>query len=69
MDNFSFIAEKFLEANAAQVVSTHEDLVNMFLMQDEYVLQERGTRAKATLRSLQGATEKTLCAIEEFMEP
>jgi 3-deoxy-D-manno-octulosonic-acid transferase len=68
MDNFSFFAEKFLEANAAQVVSTHEDLVNMFLMKDEYKLQERGARAKATLRSLQGATEKTLCAIEEFME-
>jgi 3-deoxy-D-manno-octulosonic-acid transferase len=68
MDNFSFFAEKFLEANAAQVVSTHEDLVNMFLMKDEYKLQERGARAKATLRSLQGATEKTLCAIEKFME-
>lgn len=68
MDNFSFFADQFLEANAAQVVSTHEDLVSMFLMQDEDILKERGTRAKTTLSSLQGATEKTLRAIEEFME-
>lgn len=68
MDNFSFFAKKFLESGAAQVVSTHEDLMKMFLMQHPHTLKDRGTKSKITLNSLQGATEKTLRAIEEYME-
>jgi 3-deoxy-D-manno-octulosonic-acid transferase len=68
MDNFSFFADRFLEKDAAQVVSTQDDLINMFLMKDSNVLKEMGARAKKALGSLQGATEKTLQAVEKYME-
>jgi hypothetical protein len=39
----------------------------MFLTQDENSLEEMGVRARETLSSLQGATEKTIKVIEELM--
>jgi hypothetical protein len=39
----------------------------MFMIQDEKSLDEMGSKAKETLNSLQGATERTLLAIETFM--
>jgi 3-deoxy-D-manno-octulosonic-acid transferase len=67
MDNFSHLADTFIRAGAARLVKTKKDLVNMFCMKDEKELHEMGRRAQSTLQSLQGATIKTLRAIETLM--
>lgn len=67
MDNFSHLAEIFVEAGAARVVKSQADLVRMFSLQDKVEYQEMGKKAKSTLLSLQGATEKTLQAIDSLM--
>jgi 3-deoxy-D-manno-octulosonic-acid transferase len=68
MKNFAYLADKFVKADAAQVVHTDDDIVNMFLLKDETYLGQMGDRAKNTLNSLQGATEGTIKAIESVME-
>ena len=67
MDNFVHLAEIFIEAGAARIVKSRNDLVRMFSMQDEAEFQEMGQKAKSTLISLQGATDKTLQAIDSMM--
>jgi len=67
MKNFAFLAEKFVQSGAAQVTRKKEDLVEMFLIKEEKVLLEMGKKAKETLDSLQGATKKTIKAIETLM--
>jgi 3-deoxy-D-manno-octulosonic-acid transferase len=67
MDNFAHLAEIFVEAGAAQVVKNQSDLVRMFSLWNEAEYQEMGQKAKLTLESLQGATEKTLKAIDSLM--
>lgn len=67
MDNFAFLADEFVRAGAAIVVSGREELAKAFLMKDEKSLQEMGKRAKALLNSLQGATQRTLQVIENLM--
>jgi 3-deoxy-D-manno-octulosonic-acid transferase len=67
MENFAFLAEKFIQSEAARTVCSENDLVEMFLIQDEKSLDEMGNKAKETLNSLQGATERTLSTIETFM--
>ncbi len=67
MDNFARLADIFLEACAARVILGHDDLQNMFLLQEKEEFRLMGDRAKATLESLRGATDKALCAIEQRM--
>jgi 3-deoxy-D-manno-octulosonic-acid transferase len=67
MDNFAYLAEIFVESGAARIIRGQEELVAMFLAQDKKAYQEMGQKAKDTLQSLQGATKKTLQAIESFM--
>jgi 3-deoxy-D-manno-octulosonic-acid transferase len=67
MKNFTHLADTFIQAEAAQTVSTEKDIIEMFLMQDEKSLNIMGEAAKKTLNSLQGATEKTIKAIESTM--
>ncbi len=67
MDNFSYLAKKFLEAGAARVVHEGDELVNMFLFRDREGLDNLGQKAKDTLDLLQGVTDRTLAAIESFM--
>jgi 3-deoxy-D-manno-octulosonic-acid transferase len=67
MDNFAHLAEIFVEAGAARIVKSQVDLVKVFSLQDEEDYREMGQKAKATLQSLQGATEKTLQAIDNLM--
>lgn len=67
MDNFAFFADAFVRSGGARIVSEKEDLADMFLMKDQELLDEMGRRAKKTLDSLQGATEKTLKLIETMM--
>ena len=68
MDNFAHLAEIFVEAGAARIVKSRSDLVRMFSLQDEAEYQEMGQKAKSTLLSLQGATEKVLQAIDSLMK-
>ena len=67
MDNFAHLAEIFVEAGAARVVKNQSDLARMFSLRDEAEYQEMGQKAKSILESLQGATEKTLKAIDILM--
>jgi 3-deoxy-D-manno-octulosonic-acid transferase len=68
MENFAFLAGKFIQSAAAKVVHQEKDLVEIFLVQDEKLLKEMGKRAKETLNSLQGATEETTRVIESLMQ-
>jgi 3-deoxy-D-manno-octulosonic-acid transferase len=67
MDNFAHLAEIFVEAGASRIVRNQEDLVRMFSLKDETEGREMGEKARSTLRSLQGATDKTIQAIEALM--
>ena len=67
MDNFAHLAEIFVEAGAARIVRTQADLAEMFSLQEEGAYLEMGQKAQSTLHSLQGATEKTLQAIDSLM--
>jgi len=68
MENFAHLAEIFVEAGAARVVKNKADLVRMFSIQDKKEYLEMGQKARSTLHSLQGATEKTLQAIDSLMK-
>jgi 3-deoxy-D-manno-octulosonic-acid transferase len=67
MENFAALAEKFVLSGAAKFIETQDDLTSMFLLKDPEALKRMGERAKEALASLQGATEKTLSAIESLM--
>lgn len=67
MENFSYLAEKFVDSGAAQIACNKDDLIEMFLFQKEIKLREMGAKSWETLKSLQGATEKTLRCVEEYM--
>ncbi len=67
MENFAFLAEKFVQSGAARIINKDKDLDEMFLIRDEKSLEKMGNSAKETLNSLQGATDKTLKAIEAMM--
>lgn len=67
MKNFDYLADKFVQAGAARVVHTEDDIVDIFMLKDEKSLGLMGDRAKRTLNSLQGATEKTIQAINAMM--
>jgi 3-deoxy-D-manno-octulosonic-acid transferase len=67
MKNFAYLAEIFTGSGAARVINEGNDLVEMFLMRDEKILSRMGEKAKDTLISLQGATEKAIQAIEDMM--
>ncbi len=67
MENFADLADRFIAGGAAVVVEKPEDLAAMFRFEDVERLAERGQAAKTILTSLQGATAKTLAAIESVM--
>jgi 3-deoxy-D-manno-octulosonic-acid transferase len=68
MKNFGYLAEKFVQSGAARIVHNENDLVEMFLIKDEKIFSEMGKKAKETLNSLKGATNKTVEAIEIMMK-
>lgn len=67
MENFAALAEEFVRSGAAKIVETQDELTSMFLIRNPEALKRMGERAKETLASLQGATGKTLSAIESLM--
>jgi 3-deoxy-D-manno-octulosonic-acid transferase len=68
MENFALLAQEFIESGAARMVREQEEIVQMFLPQDEKSLHRMGLKAKETLESLRGATEKTIVAVEKAMD-
>jgi 3-deoxy-D-manno-octulosonic-acid transferase len=67
MTNFADLADRFVAGGGAVVVEKPEELTAMFRFGDEERLAEQGRMAKTILISLQGATEKTVAAIESLM--
>ena len=67
MDNFAHLAQSFIEAESAKILKEDDDIKRMFLFEDEQALDLLGKRAKKTLQSLSGATERTLKVIEKYM--
>ena len=67
MTNFADLAGRFVAGGGAVVVEKPEELTAMFRFEDVVRMAEQGRKAKTILASLQGATEKTLAAIESLM--
>lgn len=68
MENFAFLAGHFLEREAALEVSGEEELLNAFLQIKDESFKKMGERAQTVLRELQGATERTIAILEDFMK-
>jgi len=68
MKNFLSLAEAFVAGGGARMVATLGELKNMFLFAPPVHSPGMGERAREILRSLQGATAKTLDAIGEFLD-
>ncbi len=67
LENFAALADEFIHSGGIRVVRGIGELTEAFKMKDETALEEIGRRAKNLLNSHQGATERTLQAIEKFM--
>jgi 3-deoxy-D-manno-octulosonic-acid transferase len=67
MNNFAYLAQQFLHSGGARQVSRPQDLKAMFLSHDQDGLARMGHAARRTLEGLQGATDRTLRAIESMM--
>lgn len=67
MKNFAALAGQFVAAGAARIVREPEELADLFLFKNPDENEAMGRKAKTLLGSLQGATEKTLDAIESYM--
>lgn len=68
MENFAFLAQYFLEKQAALIVSDESELLEVFGRIEDEELKRLGERAKATLKELEGATERTMAVLEDFMK-
>jgi 3-deoxy-D-manno-octulosonic-acid transferase len=67
MDNFASLAEEFIRAGGARLVSRPEEITAAFRMLDDPALQEMGRQAGLVLDSLRGGMEKTVREIEALM--
>jgi 3-deoxy-D-manno-octulosonic-acid transferase len=68
MDNFASLAEEFIRAGGAHLVSGPEEITAAFRMVEDPALQEMGRQAGLILESLRGGTEKTMREIESIMQ-
>jgi 3-deoxy-D-manno-octulosonic-acid transferase len=67
MDNFSQLADIFIQAEAARRLESGPELKAMFLMADMAAMHRMGKNARETLTSLKGATDRALQAIRLLM--
>ena len=67
MDNFLAITEKFLQSGAAEVCPDKDALEKMLIQVDRVQMSEMGKKARLTLDSIRGATNKTLSVVEKLM--
>jgi 3-deoxy-D-manno-octulosonic-acid transferase len=68
MENFAFLAQYFLERRAALVVSGESEILEAFGRIEDEEVKRMGERARATLKELEGSTDKTLAILEDFMK-
>ncbi|MFC2167858.1 3-deoxy-D-manno-octulosonic acid transferase [Acidobacteriota bacterium] len=68
MENFQELADKFVKADAAQIVETQEDVKDMFLLSDDENTMKKGDKARQILNQFQGMTERTLNRIDKFID-
>lgn len=66
MHNFAHLAEVFLAGGGARMARTPGELRDMFLFGDPAGLKLQGERSLQTLKSLQGATRRTIEALESL---
>ncbi len=67
MDNFAALNDIFLQRGAALEIRDEAELVEAWKRIDAPEFLEMGKRAKEILRSLQGATQKTIEVLESFV--
>jgi 3-deoxy-D-manno-octulosonic-acid transferase len=67
MKNFAALAEAFIFGGGATTVRSPEELRRMFLFADPEALAEIGRRAREVLTSLEGATARTLAAVNALI--
>ncbi|MCX7974992.1 MAG: 3-deoxy-D-manno-octulosonic acid transferase [Candidatus Aminicenantes bacterium] len=68
MENFLFLADYFLERQAALKVANQQELVEIWSHREEELFMRIGERAKKALTELEGATDKTIACIEEIIK-
>ncbi|MFC2164771.1 3-deoxy-D-manno-octulosonic acid transferase [Acidobacteriota bacterium] len=68
MENFALLAQEFIESGAAKMIHDQNEIIQLFLPQDRDALYRMGLKAKKTLESLGGATDKTIKALEKAMD-
>jgi len=68
MENFAFLSRYFLENQAALMVSEESELLEVFSRIEDEELKRIGERARAALKELEGATDRTLAVLEDFMK-
>jgi 3-deoxy-D-manno-octulosonic-acid transferase len=68
MENFALLAREFIESDAARMIHDQSEIIQIFLPKDRESLYRMGLKAKETLESLGGATDKTVKAIEKVMD-
>ncbi len=68
MKNFAVLAEAFEGGGGAKTVRTEDDIAAFFAFDDPAGMEEMGRRSKEILRSLQGATRRSLAAMESLLE-
>ena len=67
MENFAVLSERFIEAGAARLVRDGQVLSDLLASITMDEMLSMGSRARDTLHSLRGATEKTLRIIEDMI--
>ena len=67
MYNFKALSELFVENGAAQVMQDEKTLSDLLVEITKEEMSDMGTRAKETLQSLRGATDRTLEVLEEML--
>ena len=68
MENFQELADKFVDAHAARIVETPQELKRMFLLSDDRDTLKMGENAHLVLKQFQGVTERTLERIDKFLK-
>jgi 3-deoxy-D-manno-octulosonic-acid transferase len=66
MRNFAHLAEAFLAGGGARTLKSPGELRDMFLFRDPDGLKAQGERSLQTLKGLQGATRRTIEALEDL---
>jgi 3-deoxy-D-manno-octulosonic-acid transferase len=67
MDNFKYLAQKFIQTGGAREIKDEAELIYILTQTREEELKAMGEKAQQTLKTLQGATELIIREIEKFV--